>query len=45
MLKIETQNLLNTSQTLLATAEPTTGLSTEESKQVCIKQHRLKGLN
>jgi len=31
-----TQDLLNTSQTLLATAEPTTGLSTEESKQVCI---------
>jgi len=24
------------SQTLLATADPTTGLSTEESKQVCI---------
>jgi len=26
----------NTTQTLLATAEPTTGLSTEESNQVCI---------
>ena len=33
---IRTQDLLNTSQTLLATAEPTTELSTEESKQVCI---------
>ena len=33
---IQTQDLLNTSQTPLATAEPTTGLSTEELKQVCI---------
>ena len=32
---IQTQDL-NTSQTPLATTEPTTGLSTEESKQVCI---------
>ena len=27
---------LNSTRTLLATAEPTTGLSTEESNQVCI---------
>jgi len=33
---IRTQDLLNTSQTLLATAEATTGLGTEESKQVGI---------
>ena len=33
---IRTQDLLNPKQTLLATAEPTTGLSTEQSKQVCI---------
>ena len=38
---IRTQDL-NTTQTLLATAEPTTGLSTEESNQVCIQQHRIK---
>ena len=40
---IRTQDL-NTSHTLLAITEPTTGLSTEETKQlqVCIQQHRLK---